>query len=93
MIKEYSKGICNLQKISSLMKIETKNIITPSEMYARSLSFLRSVYCNLLYRFIETCCFKHFLYLVFGCDDVAKTMMRMGRIDTNKDNTKKIITL
>ena len=93
MIKEYSKGIFNLQKISSIMKIETKNIITPSEMYARSLSFLRSVYCNLLYRFIETCCFKHFLYLVFGRDDVAKTMMRMGRIDTNRDNTKKIVTL
>ena len=29
----------------------------------------------------------------FGCDDVAKTMTRMGRIDTNRDNTKKIVTL
>ena len=48
------------------VKFNRNNIWAPFKFFAPSLSFLRSVYCNLLHRFIETCCFKHFLYLVYS---------------------------
>ena len=64
----YNTNIFYIKSNKFGVKFNRDNIWAPFKFFAPSLSFLRSVYCNLLHRFIETCCFKHFLYLVFGCD-------------------------
>ena len=62
----YNTNILYIKSNKFGVKFNGDNIWAPFKFFAPSLSFLRSVYCNLLYRFIETCCFKHFLYLVYS---------------------------